>query len=423
MAQRRVKDIEEKEEARRHKRAPQPLHDQRKQLSEAEDSRAGVVGTVLDLQQTYGNRYVQRVMGKVQPKLIVNPADDQYEKEADRVADAVTKASTSNVQQHEKGPEEEELIATKRESAIQRQPEEEEEEEEEPIQTKAVSSHATDISEGLEADINTARGSGQPLPDSVRSSVEPQLGHDFSQVHIHTDAKADKLSQQLGARAFTSKNDVFFRDGAYQPGSDSGRQLIAHELTHVVQQGAARVSRQATEAQQAAADPKEEARKELKDDVDKLKTKLETEYIKDLLRIAGNCQAQGMEESAYKWAMEDAAEAALTILKRKTAGLDVKSAKKEMAKELLNAAADVMKLGGDDKAVESALKKAVDWAEAQLAIATKNLKPGSSKAQAREVAAKAAQVQLLGGDPAEAWEALKKWEEESGKEGKAGKGK
>jgi hypothetical protein len=425
LAQRRAKDIDEKEEARRHKKA-QPPYDQRKEAAVPEDNRAGPAEAVLNLQQTYGNRYVQRVMGGVQAKLIVNPPDDQYEKEADKVADTVTKASASNVQRQAAGLEEEEPIQAKPEdyTRLQRQAEEEEEEEEEePIQAKAVSSQATEVSKDLEAGISTARGSGQPLPDSVRSSLEPQLGRDFSQVHIHNDAKANKLSQQLGAEAFTTGNDVFFREGAYQPGSGSGRGLIAHELTHVVQQGAARVSRQAAEAEQAAASPKEEARKELKDDVDKLKTKLEREYIKDLLRIAGNCQAQGMEESAYKWAMEEAAEAALTILKRKTAGLDLKSAKKEMVKELLNAAADVMKLGGDDKAVESALKKALDWAEAQLKVAAKNLKPGSPKADARDVAAKAVQVQLLGGDPAEAWEALKKWEEESGEGGKSGKAK
>lgn len=393
MAQRRAKDIEEKEEAKRHKKAPQPVYNQRKEAAMPEDSRVGRAEAVLNLQQTYGNRYVQWVMGKVQAKFIVNRLDDQYEKEADQIANAVTKASTSNIQRQGTKPEEE--VEIKSTSEKQHQP--------------------IAVSEEMEADINTARGSGQPLPDSVHSSLEPQLGHDFSQVHIHTDAKANKLSQQLGAEAFTIENDVFFREGAYQPGSDSGRGLIAHELAHVVQQGVARISRQAAETEGAATDPKEEAKSELKDIVDKIKTKLEREYIEALLRIAANCQAQGMEESAYKWAMEEAVEAASTMLKRKTAGLDVKSAKKEMVTELLKAAADVMKLGGDDKAVESALKKALGWAEAQLAIATKNLKPDSIKAKAKEVAAKAAQVQLLGGDPAEAWEALKTWEEESGK--------
>jgi hypothetical protein len=418
LAQRRANDIEEKEETGRHKKAPQPLYDRRKQAAVSEDSQTDPAEAVLNLQQTYGNRYVQRVMGKVQAKLIVNPPDDQYEREADRVADSVTRVKASSVQRQAEleEEEEEEEIQTKM-SRIQRQ--EEEEEEEELIQTKAVSSQATEVSKDLEADISTARGSGQPLPDSVRSSLEPQLGHDFGQVHIHTDARADKLSRQLGAKAFTTGNDVFFRDGAYQPGSDSGQGLIAHELAHVVQQGAARVSRQAAETEQAAAESKEEVQKELKDAVDKLKTKPEPEYIKDLLRVTAECQAQGMGESSYKWAMEEAAEAASTILKKKTAAADVTPEQQEKTiKELLNAAVDAMKLGGDDKAVESALKKARDLAEAQLTVATKNLKPGSTNAKAKEVAAKAAQVQLLGGDATKAVEAVMKWEEESGKEGK-----
>ena len=311
MAQRKAKDIEEKEEARRHKKA-QPVYDQRKQAAAPEDSRAGPAEAVLNLQQSYGNRYVQRVIGRVQAKLIVNPPDDQYEREADRVADAVTGAPASSVQR-QAGEEEE--ISTKRAYDIQRQPveeeeeetiqakpedytrlqrqaEEEEEEEEEPIQTKLSEDQPQMVAEGLEAGINAARGGGQLLPNSVRSSLEPQFGHDFSQVHIHTNAEANRLSQQLGAEAFTTGNDVFFREGAYQPGSDSGRGLIAHELAHVVQQGAARVSRQAAETEQAAAeDPKEEVKKA----VGKITTGPKKEDIEELLRWAAKCG------SAKKW--------------------------------------------------------------------------------------------------------------------------
>jgi hypothetical protein len=64
------------------------------------------------------------------------------------------------------------------------------------------------------------------------------MGQDFRNVTIHTDSQSDKLSQQLGAKAFTTGSDIFFSEGAYNPGSDEGQRLIAHELTHVVQQGA-----------------------------------------------------------------------------------------------------------------------------------------------------------------------------------------
>jgi hypothetical protein len=411
LAQRRAKDIGEKEEARRRKKA-QPVYDWRKQAAEAEDSQARQVlarvtaeqaslaknprvqgsqraDAMLELQQSYGNRYVQRVMGKVQAKLIVNPPDDQYEREADRVATAITRVSGGRVR-----PEQEEAAL---------------------VRMKAVNSQLPEVSDETESRIKAAQGSGQPLSDSIRASLEPYFGRDFSQVRVHTDAEADALCSELGAKAFTTGHDVFFRQGDYEPDSQIGKNLLGHEIAHVVQQGAARVSRQAAEKEEVAADAKEEAKKELKDDVDKLKTKLEPEYIKDILRIAGNCQAQAMEESAYKWAMEEAAEAASTMLKRKTAALDVKSAKKEIAAQLLKAAADVMKLGGDDKAVESALKKALDWAEAQLASAMSKLKAAPTKANAAELAAKAAQVQLLGGDATKAVEALKTWEEESRK--------
>jgi len=73
----------------------------------------------------------------------------------------------------------------------------------------------------------------------VRASLEPQFRYDFSQVRIHTDAEADVLSRNLGAEAFTTGHDIFFRDGTFRPDSESGKGLIAHELTHVVQQGAA----------------------------------------------------------------------------------------------------------------------------------------------------------------------------------------
>ena len=420
--QHRAKDIEEKEEARRHKKA-RPTFEQRKETGVPEDNRTGPAQTVLGLQQTYGNRYVQRVMSGVQAKLVVNPPDDQYEREADRVADAVTKASASSVRRKESELEEEPIQAKPEDyTRLQRQvEEEEEEEEEEPIEAKSSESQPNIVSKDLEAGINTARGSGQPLADSVRNSLEPQLGHDFGQVHIHTDAGADKLSRQLGAEAFTTGNDVFFRDGAYQPGSDSGRGLIAHELTHVVQQGAARVSRQAAEIEETAAtDPKEKAKSELKKAVGKVASGPKKEDIKELLHWAAKCQLLGLDAEA-KEAIDEAAEKASTSLKSKIAVLDVKSAKKEMVKELLDAAADVMKLGGDDKAVESALKKALDWAEGRLASAMIRLKASPTEANAKDVAARAAQLQLLGGDSTKAAEAVMKWEEEAGKEGKPGK--
>jgi hypothetical protein len=90
--------------------------------------------------------------------------------------------------------------------------------------------------------ISEARGGGQGLDDGIRDQMGTALDYDLSGVKVHTDAKADTLSRDLNAEAFTTGQDIFFRQGAYEPGSDSGRELIAHELTHVVQQGTGAVS-------------------------------------------------------------------------------------------------------------------------------------------------------------------------------------
>jgi hypothetical protein len=84
--------------------------------------------------------------------------------------------------------------------------------------------------------IERARGSGQPLDGAVQKQASAALGHDLSGVRVHDSPESDDLNRELGARAFTTGQDVFFRQGAYDPGSGSGRELIAHELSHVVQQ-------------------------------------------------------------------------------------------------------------------------------------------------------------------------------------------
>jgi len=96
----------------------------------------------------------------------------------------------------------------------------------------------TEINDETAVSINSERGSGQSLDDGMAAKAGQTMGQDFSDVTVHTDSQSDQLSQQLGAKAFTTGNDIFFREGAYNPGSDDGQRLIAHELTHVVQQGA-----------------------------------------------------------------------------------------------------------------------------------------------------------------------------------------
>ncbi len=96
-----------------------------------------------------------------------------------------------------------------------------------------------EVDEATAASINQQRGRGGSLDSAIAQKAGQTMGQDFSGVTIHTDAQADQLSRQLGAEAFTTGRDVFFREGAYDPASSEGQHLIAHELTHVVQQGAA----------------------------------------------------------------------------------------------------------------------------------------------------------------------------------------
>ncbi|MFE3653477.1 DUF4157 domain-containing protein, partial [Streptomyces sp. NPDC059152] len=78
-------------------------------------------------------------------------------------------------------------------------------------------------------------GAGQPLDLSVRRELEEQLGHDFSQVRLHTDRDSGQLAELMGADAFAVGRDIFFRAGTYRPGTADGRRLLAHELLHTVQ--------------------------------------------------------------------------------------------------------------------------------------------------------------------------------------------
>jgi len=94
----------------------------------------------------------------------------------------------------------------------------------------------------IEESVRAMRGGGQPLPEQLRASIEPQFGYDFSQVRVHTDSRAAESAKLVNALAFTTGKDIIFAAGQYSPQSISGRRLIAHELTHVVQQASGPVA-------------------------------------------------------------------------------------------------------------------------------------------------------------------------------------
>lgn len=93
-----------------------------------------------------------------------------------------------------------------------------------------------ETSSDIESQLNRTKGGGSALSKEVRSFMEPRFGHDFSQVRVHTDSEAVQMNRELGAQAFTHGSDLYFGAGNYNSGSSDGKQLLAHELTHVVQQ-------------------------------------------------------------------------------------------------------------------------------------------------------------------------------------------
>lgn len=100
---------------------------------------------------------------------------------------------------------------------------------------------AFDLDEATAGRINAARSGGQALDGPVQTQMSQSMGADFSGVRVHTGSEAHQLNEQLSAKAFTTGSDIFFREGEYAPHSSGGQELIAHELTHVVQQGSGAV--------------------------------------------------------------------------------------------------------------------------------------------------------------------------------------
>lgn len=107
------------------------------------------------------------------------------------------------------------------------------------LQKKSSDAGST-TSDAVSAGIAASRGNGSAMDAGTLGFMESRFGTDFSQVKIHNDDHAVQLSQELHAQAFTTGNDIYFNKGRYNPGSDSGKHLLAHELTHTLQQGGSR---------------------------------------------------------------------------------------------------------------------------------------------------------------------------------------
>ncbi|AEL28441.1 eCIS core domain-containing protein [Cyclobacterium marinum] len=188
-----------------------------------------------------------------QAKLTVGQPGDQYEQEADAMADKVVqeKAQEDNIQSQEKTNIQTQPIAEKvtpfvQKSSINHQVQANEDGEEQ-LSKEAIEGESEEVVQmkqeesaapppGFEKELEQNNG-GESMDQEILSGMEGSFGADFKDVRVHTDSKAVQMSQAVGAHAFTHGNDIYFNENQYQPNEHSGKHLLAHELTHTIQQG------------------------------------------------------------------------------------------------------------------------------------------------------------------------------------------
>lgn len=251
-----------------------------------EGSAPGRARMMRAMQGAVGNARVSRMLDTpIQAKLTVGAPGEAYEQEAERVADAAMRMPEPNRPEQEPPARPNAALPTPpaaNRSALRRLPEDPPRKElpdrqsvtpanETPrrtpedqatpgppgladgprreeavpklpaLQRQAASTAVPEVTPEVESYMRASRGGGQPLSEQVRAFAEPRLGQDFSQVRVHTDTAAAGMSRELGAQAFTHGSDIYFDEGKYDPESSSGKRLLAHELTHTMQQGASAV--------------------------------------------------------------------------------------------------------------------------------------------------------------------------------------
>jgi hypothetical protein len=220
------------------------------------------VRSILDLQRANGNQAVQRMLqtdagqpeveltepasprfghdfsqipihspaaGAIQTKLAINKLGDSYEQEADHVAEQVMRTPEPQLQR-----------ACPCGGGCPKCRTEQPGREYENLQTKRVQASDTGQIAAPPIVHEVLRSPGQPLDPATRAFMEPRFGYDFSQVRVHYGATAERSARDVNANAYTVGRDIVFGAGRFAPGTHAGRRLLAHELTHVVQQGGSR---------------------------------------------------------------------------------------------------------------------------------------------------------------------------------------
>jgi len=190
-----------------------------------------------------GNCAIQELVDsrRIQTQLKIGSPNDACEREADRVANQVMRLP-------DRAPAESTLSTSSATPVIHRRAR--------PcpgalpgsqaeflIQSQSAGGEASASPPGFEGGLRAIQGGGSPLAESTRTFFEPRFGAEFSDVRVHSDAGAADLAARVNAKAFTLGRDLVFGSGQYAPETPGGKQLLAHELTHVVQQRQGQVSR------------------------------------------------------------------------------------------------------------------------------------------------------------------------------------
>jgi hypothetical protein len=224
-------------------------------------SPTGPAADLLHLHRVYGNSMVQRMVERsqntgafesrmlaspapgasvgprIQPKLTINAPGDSYEQEAERVSEQVMRMPETQ----QPSPS-----LTGAAPGVQRKcacggtcadcRKDHSDDEQVHLQREPAAPGAEGLAVAPPAVQEALRSPGQPLDAGTRGFMEPRFGHDFSTVRVHADSQASASAQAVQARAYTVGPNIVFASGQYAPQTQAGQRLLAHELTHVVQQ-------------------------------------------------------------------------------------------------------------------------------------------------------------------------------------------
>ena len=191
------------------------------------------------VQRSIGNAATARWLGRaIQAKRTVGPAGDALEREADRVADDVVR-SRGATPGRSIGRSPVTISRACAECARERRARRDDEAQRVMRASGAEPAGPPEVTAELESYLDSSAGAGRPLPAHVQAAFEPRFGRDLSSVRVHDDSRAARAAADIDATAFTTGSNVYFAAGRFRPGTREGDHLLAHELTHVVQQGAA----------------------------------------------------------------------------------------------------------------------------------------------------------------------------------------